>query len=385
MVYMDYNATTPCERRVLDEMAPYFAERFFNPSSPYSSSEDALKSLTRAREHVANLIDCSPGEIYFTSGGTESNNWAIKGTASILADRGKHIITSRIEHNAVLKACSYLERCGYEVTYLPVDRHGLVDVEELSESVRDDTILISIMHANNEIGTIQPVEEIAGVAREKGVYFHSDAVQAVGKEPLSVKTVGLDMLSLSGHKFYGPKGVGALYIRKGVKIDPLMHGGSQERGMRAGTENVPCIVGLGKAAQIAAEEMGRDADRVKSLRDKMEESLKSRIPEIIFNGHPQRRLHNTTNVCVKHVEGEGMLLMLDAKGICASSGSACTSGSLEPSHVLLALGIPAETAHGSLRLSLGKHNTAEDIEKLVTELASAVKKLREISPFGHHV
>jgi cysteine desulfurase len=381
MIYMDCNATTPCDKRVVEAMIPYFGDEFGNPSSLYRSARTAKKAVEKARADVAALLGCAPEEIFFTSGGTEADNWAIKGAAFHLRDKGKHIITSGIEHHAVLNTCKSLEKAGYEITYLPVDKYGIVDIEELKKSIRKDTVLITIMYANNEIGTIQPVKEIAGIAKEKGVYFHTDAVQAAGKIPVPVKEIGADMLSLSGHKFYGPKGVGALYIRKGVKIAPFMYGGEQEKGKRAGTENVPGIAGIGRAAEIAVKEMAEEEVRIKKLRDRLESGIKDSIPEIIINGHPERRLYNTLNLCIRYIEGEGILLHLDFEGICASSGSACTSGSLEPSHVLLAIGLPHEIAHGSLRLSLGKHNTEQDVDKVLEVLPGIAAKLREISPF----
>jgi len=379
MIYMDHNATTPCDRRVLEEMLPYFSDKFGNPSSLYQPARTAKKAVDRAREQVAALLGCSAEEIFFTSGGTEADNWAIKGCAA--KSKGRHIITSKIEHHAVLNTCKSLEKNGYELTYLPVDRYGVVDIEELQKTIKKETFLITVMHANNEIGTIQPLKEIAGMAKEKGIYFHTDAVQTTGKIPVSVKDLGVDMLSLSGHKFYGPKGVGALYVSKGVKISPFMHGGEQEKGRRGGTENVAGIVGIGKAAEIAAAEMEEEGRKVKLLRDKLENGIKERISEIVINGHPQQRLYNTLNLCIKHIEGEGILLHLDFEGICASSGSACTSGSLEPSHVLLAVGLPHEIAHGSLRLSLGKHNTEEEVDRVIEVLPGIAAKLRQMSPF----
>lgn len=379
MIYMDHNATTPCDKRVLEEMLPYFSEKFGNPSSLYQPARTAKKAVDRAREKIAALLGCSAEEIFFTSGGTEADNWAIKGCAA--KNKGRHIITSRIEHHAVLNACKFLEKNGYAVSYLPVDRYGVVDVEELKKSIKKDTFLITIMHANNEIGTLQPLKEMAAIAREKGIYFHTDAVQTAGKIPVSVTALGIDMLSLSGHKFYGPKGVGALYVRKGTKISPLLHGGEQEKGRRGGTENVPGIAGIGKAAEIAATEMEEEGRRVKRLRDKLENGIKERIPEIVINGHPEQRLYNTLNLCIKHIEGEGILLHLDFEEICASSGSACTSGSLEPSHVLLALGLPHEIAHGSLRLSLGNHNTEQEVDRVLEVLPGIAAKLRQMSPF----
>lgn len=379
MIYMDHNATTPCDRRVMEEMQPYFNEKFGNPSSLYQSARTAKRDIEKAREQVASLLDCSPEEIFFTSGGTEADNWAIRGCA--IKNKGRHIITSKIEHHAVLNTCRFMEKNGYEVTYIPVDRYGVVDIEELKKSINKDTFLITIMHANNEIGTIQRIKEISAIAKERGIYFHTDAVQTAGKIPVSVKDLGVDMLSLSGHKFYGPKGIGALYIRKGTKISPILYGGEQEKGRRAGTENVPGIVGIGKAAEIAKSEMEEEAERVKLLRDKLENGIKDRIPEIIINGHPEQRLFNTLNMCIKYIEGEGILLHLDMEGICASSGSACTSGSLEPSHVLLALGLPHEVAHSSLRLSLGKDNTEQEVNRVIEVLPGIAEKLRQISPF----
>jgi cysteine desulfurase len=381
MVYMDYNATTPTDIRVLKEMEPFFCERFGNPSSIYEIARENRKLIEKARENVARLIDAEPDEIFFTSGGTESDNWAIKGVAFALRNKGNHIITSQIEHHAVLNTCKFLSKIGYEITYAPTDKYGIVDVEFIEKSIKKETILITIMHANNEIGTIEPVEEISKIAREKGIYFHTDSVQTVGKIPVSVKKLGVDMLSLSAHKFYGPKGVGAIYIKKGTKIEPYLHGGEQEKGKRAGTYNVPGIIGLGKAAEIAIEEMEEEMKKVKYLRDKLERGIIEKIPEVVINGHPENRLYNTLNLCVKYVEGESILLNLDFEKIYASSGSACTSGSLEPSHVLLAIGIPPEIAHGSLRFSLGKYNEEKDVDKVLEVLPGIVEKLRKLSPF----
>lgn len=381
MIYMDYNATTPLEEKVFNEMVPYLKEEFGNPSSIYKKAQIAKKAIENAREKVAKLLDCSPDEVFFTSGGTESDNWAIKGVAFALREKGNHIITSQIEHHAVLNTCKFLEKIGFKITYAPCDKYGIVDVDFIRKAINDKTILITIMYANNEIGTIQPVEEIAKLAREKNIYFHTDAVQVVGKLPVSVKKIGVDLLSLSAHKFYGPKGVGALYIKKGTKILPFINGGHQEKGKRGGTENVAGIVGLGKAAEIAMQEMENEMVYVKKLRDKLENGIKEKIPEIVINGHPEKRLYNTLNLCVKYVEGESILLNLDFEGICASSGSACTSGSLEPSHVLLAIGLSPEIAHGSLRFSLGKYNKEEDVDKVIDVLPKIVEKLRKISPF----
>jgi len=378
---MDYNATTPTDPRVFKEMQPYFYEKFGNPSSIYEIARENRKIIEKARENVARLIDASPDEIFFTSGGTESDNWAIKGIAFTLRNKGNHIITSQIEHHAVLNTCKFLGKIGYEITYAPTDKYGIVDVEFIEKSVKKETILITIMQANNEIGTIQPIEEISKIAKEKGVYFHTDSVQTVGKIPVSVKKLGVDMLSLSAHKFYGPKGIGAIYIKKGIKIESYIHGGEQEKGKRAGTYNVPGIVGLGKAAEIAIEEMEDEIKKVKYLRDKLERGIIEKIPEIVINGHPESRLYNTLNLCVKYVEGESILLHLDFEKIYASSGSACTSGSLEPSHVLLAIGLPHEIAHGSLRFSLGKYNEEKDVDRVLEVLPGIVEKLRKMSPF----
>ena len=381
MIYLDYNATTPIDERVLSAMLPYLKEEFGNPSSIYSLAQRARRAVEEAREKLAKLLNADPKEIIFTSGGTESDNFAIKGIAYANQDKGKHIITSQIEHHAVLNTCKFLEKQGFHITYLPVDRYGVVDLDALEKSITPQTILISIMFANNEVGTIQPIKKIGEIAKRHGVYFHTDAVQAVGKIPIDVKELGIDLLSLSAHKFYGPKGVGALYVRKGVKMSSFFQGGEQERGRRGGTENVAGIVGLGKAAEIAQEEMVEEEKRVRALRDELERRLLERIPEVVLNGHPQNRLYNTLSICVKYVEGESMLINLDREGICASSGSACISGSLEPSHVLLAMGVPPEIAHGSLRFSLGKFNREEDVERVSEVLPSIVEELRKISPF----
>ncbi|MCM8803488.1 MAG: cysteine desulfurase NifS [Candidatus Omnitrophica bacterium] len=381
MIYLDYNATTPTDPRVIKAMKEYFFEKFGNPSSIYEIARENRRDIEKAREKVADLIDANSDEIFFTSGGTESDNWAIKGVAFALKDKGNHIITSQIEHHAVLNTCKFLNKIGYEITYVPVDKYGVVDIDFIKKAIKKETILITIMHANNEIGTIQPIEEIAKIAKENNIYFHSDCVQTVGKIPISVKKLGVDMLSLSAHKFYGPKGVGAIYIRKGTKIETLIHGGEQEKGKRSGTYNVPGIIGLGKAAEIAKEEMEEEMKRVKYLRDKLEKGIIEKIPEIVINGHPENHLYNTLNLCVKYIEGESILLKLDFEKIYVSSGSACTSGSLEPSHVLLACGIPHEIAHGSLRFSLGKYNKEEDVDKVLEVLPKIVEELRKISPF----
>ncbi len=379
-IYFDYNATTPLDPRVFDAMIPFLKDMYHNPSSLYKNSKVTKSAIESSREKLALLIGASPKEIVFTGGGSEADNHAIKGTAFSLMERGKHIITSSIEHHAVLNTCKFLEKIGFEVTYLPVDKYGIVDPESVREAIRDDTILISIMYANNEIGTIEPIKEIAKISHENGILFHTDAVQAVGKIPINVKDLGVDMLSLSAHKFYGPKGVGALYIRKKLRIDPLIHGGMQERGKRAGTENIAGIVGAGKAAEIVMDELNIEKEKIKPLRDKLERELQKRIPDILINGHPEKRLFNTLNVAVKYVEGEGILTFLDFEGISVSSGSACASGSLDPSHVLLAIGVPVEHAHGSLRFSLGKYNTEDDVNKLIEVLPGIVEKLRLMSP-----
>jgi len=381
MIYLDYNATTPTDERVLKKMMPYFKDIYSNPSSVYRFAQESKRAVEEARENLAKLLNAEASEIVFTSGGTESDNTAIKGIALAKAAKGKHIITSKIEHHAVLHACGSLESQGFEVTYLGVNQYGRISLEELEKSIRKDTILVSIIYANNEVGTIQPIKEIADICKSKGVCFHSDAVQAAGKVNIDLGVLGLDLLSLSGHKFYGPKGVGALYVKKGLKFIPLLHGGGHERGRRSGTENVSGIVGLGEAARIAKLEIEDEGKRVKLLRDKLEQGILKSIPEVKANGDPDNRMFNTLNVCIRHIEGESILINLDFEGICASSGSACTSGSLEPSHVLLAMGIPAEIAHGSLRMSLGKHTNIKEIDKVLEVLPPIVEKLRKISPF----
>ena len=379
MIYLDHSATTPTDPRVAEAMNPYLAGDFGNPSSIYQAGQDVRSAVEKAREKVASLMGAKPGEIIFTSGGTEADNTAVKGIA---LKRGKgHIVTSAIEHPAVLNVVKWLEKHGFSATYVPVGADGVIDPDEVRRSLRRDTILISIMHANNEVGTIQPVETLAALAKERDIPFHTDAVQTAGKLPLDVDRVGIGMLSLSAHKFYGPKGVGALYVRQGIRHEPCIHGGHQEWGKRGGTENVPGIVGLGKAAEIAMAEMAGDEARIRALRDRLENGLRERIGDLAFNGHREKRLGSVSNLCVKYVEGEAMLLRLDYHGIAASSGSACTSGSLEPSHVLLAMGIPAEVAHSSLRFSLGKANTPEDIDRVLDVLPPIVKELRAMSAF----
>ncbi|MBE5760916.1 MAG: cysteine desulfurase NifS [Clostridiales bacterium] len=379
-IYLDNAATTQVSPEVLSAMVPCFSNIYGNPSSVHGFGRDAKMMLDIAREKVANAIGAKKTEIYFTGGGSESDNWAIKGTAIANAGKGRHIITSAIEHHAVLHACAALEKQGYSVTYLPVDKEGFVDPEDVKKAIRPDTILVTIMMANNEIGTIEPVEEIGKICREAGVYFHTDAVQAVGNMHIDVAKMNIDMLSLSAHKFHGPKGVGALYIRNGVKIANLIDGGAQERSKRAGTENLPSIVGLGKAIEVATRDIDTKIAYESALRDKLLTRIVNEIPETRINGPLKNRLPGNANVCIKYIEGEGMLLMLDMQGIAASSGSACTSGSLDPSHVLLAIGLDHETAHGSLRLSLSSLNTEEEIDKTVDVLKASVERLRSMSP-----
>ncbi|WP_048131188.1 cysteine desulfurase NifS [Methanolacinia petrolearia] len=378
-IYMDNAATTPTRKEVVDAMIPYMSDNFGNPSSLYSIAELSAEAVETARSQVASAIGALPKEIYFTSGGTEADNWAIKGVAFANRDKGNHIITSQVEHHAVLHTTEWLEKQGFEVTYLPVDKYGMVSPGDVRDAITDKTILITIMTANNEIGTIMPIAEIGKIAREKGVLFHTDAVQAAGHIPLDVSEMNIDMLSLSGHKFRGPKGTGALYIGKRVKIDPLMHGGAQERHRRAGTENVPGIVGLGKAIELSAAEMEEESGRISSLRDMLIQKLLE-IPKSYLNGHPKIRLPNNVNIVFEYIEGESILLMLNRRGICASTGSACSSKSLDPSHVLMACGLPHEIIHGSLRLTLGHDTTEDDIEYVVQNIREVVQKLRNMSP-----
>ncbi len=380
-IYMDSSATTPTDPKVIEAMKPYFSEIYGNPSSFHSYGRDAKKAIMEARDNLADLIGAKSKEIVFTSGGTEADNYAIKGVAEALKDTGNHIITSAIEHHAVLHACEYLEKKrGFEVTYLPVDETGMINLADLEDEIREDTILITIMTANNEVGTIQPIAEIGEIAAENEITFHTDAVQAVGNIPVDVQELKADLLSLSAHKFNGPKGIGALYIKQGTKINKFMHGGAQERNRRATTENVPGIVGLGKAAEIAKKELPAKIKRIKSLRDKLIEGIQERIDEVQLNGHRKKRLPNNVNFSLKYIEGESILMKLDMEGIAASSGSACTSGSLDPSHVLLAMGLSHGVAHGSLRLSLGKYNTEEEVDKVLEVLPGVVESLRAMSP-----
>ena len=380
VIYLDHASTTPADPEVVEVMRPWFGEEFGNPSTVYSLGLTAAQAVQQARESVADALGAEPEEIYFTSGGTESDNWAVLGTADAQTKKGRHLITSAVEHHAVLETMEFLEKRGYEFTRVPVDGGGLVDPEEVRKAIRPDTVLVSIMHANNEVGTIQPLADIGRVAREAGVLFHTDAVQTAGKLPLDVNELGVDMLSLSGHKFYGPKGVGVMYLRKRARITPLLHGGAQERNRRAGTHNVPGIVGLAKALEISRSRMTEDSAREAELRDRLWEGLRYNIVGIHLNGHPTERLANNLNVRLDGIEGESMILMLDMEGICVSSGSACTTGSLEPSHVLLALGIPAEHAHGSLRVTLGRSTTADDIDHFIDVFPPIVDRLRQMSP-----
>jgi len=361
-------------------MLPYYREKFGNASSIHTFGQEARAAVEEAREKVAQLIHADPSEIVFTSGGTESDNYAIKGVAYALRDRGRHIITSKAEHHAVLHTCEYLESQGFKVTYLSVDRYGMVDPDDVRRSITDQTILITVMHVNNEVGTINPIEEIGAIAREKGVYFHTDAVQSYGKIPIDVRKQPVDLLSLSGHKIYGPKGIGALFIRRGTRMEKLIHGGGHERNRRAGTENVPAIVGLGKAAEICSQRMEEEGQRLARLRDHFYRSLSERVPGVVLHGHPTQRLPGNLHVSFEGVEGEAVLLSLDLKGIAASSGSACTSGSTEPSHVLMAMGVPPEVARGGLRFTLGRSTTLEDIDYVVEALEEIVIRLRKLAP-----
>ncbi|MEE9583121.1 MAG: cysteine desulfurase NifS, partial [Dehalococcoidales bacterium] len=374
-IYLDYAATTPLHPEVVKAMLPYFSDAFGNPSSIYSYGQEARAALETARDSVAALIGARSEEVIFTGGGTEANNLALKGVAFASEAKGNHIITTPIEHHAVIETCKFLEKNGFRLTYLPVDKYGLIDPGDVKKAITGKTILISVMQANNEVGTIEPIAEIGKIAREAEVYFHSDAVQAVGHIPVDVAGLGVDLLSVSAHKLYGPKGVGALYIRKGTRLVPLLHGGGQERGWRSGTENVPGIVGFGRAVELARQEMAREAPWLGYLRDKLIKGLLEGISDTRLNGHPLRRLPNSVNISVDFVEGESMCLNLDLEGICVSTGSACSSTSLEPSHVLLAIGLPPEQAHGSLRFTLGKWTTEDEIERVLAVLPGIVTKL----------
>lgn len=383
-VYLDNAATTAVSPAVLEAMMPYFTQCFGNASSIHSTGRDARRAVDAARKQVAAAIGAQPQEIYFTAGGSESDNWAIKGAAFAKKSKGNHIITSAIEHHAVLHTCQWLEKQGFEITYLPVDEFGRVSVADVEKAITDKTILITIMTANNEIGTIQPIAEIGKLAKEKGILFHTDAVQAIGAIPVDVNAMNVDMLSMSGHKFHGPKGIGALYIRKGVKIDQFMHGGAQERNQRAGTENLAGIVGMGKAIELAVAGLEENAARMSAMRDKLINTILATIPDTRLNGHPTERLPNNVNISFRYIEGEALLLRLDLAGIAGSSGSACTSGSLDPSHVLLAIGLPHEIAHGSLRLSLGTDSTEADVDYVLDKLPGIVQTLRDMSPLNFY-
>ena len=380
MIYLDNAATTKTAPEVVEAMLPYFTEYYGNPSSIYALGSESKKAVNAARELIGKSIGAAPEEIFFTAGGSEADNWAIKAAAEAYQNKGKHIITSKIEHHAVLHTCEYLEKRGFEVTYLDVDQYGMVDVKELEAAIRPDTVLISIMFANNEIGTIQPVAEIGKLAKEHGILFHTDAVQAFGQLPIHVDELQIDMLSASAHKLNGPKGIGFLYIRKGVKIRSFVHGGAQERSRRAGTENVPGIVGFGAAVKRAMELMEEKTAKETKLRDYLIKRMLEAVPYSRLNGHPTKRLPNNANFSFQFIEGESLLIMLDMKGICASSGSACTSGSLDPSHVLLAIGLKHEEAHGSLRLTLSEENTKKELDRVVEEVKRIVARLREMSP-----
>jgi cysteine desulfurase len=380
VIYLDHASTTPTDAEVVATMLPWFTEEYGNPATVYSLGLTAAQAVQNARESIARHLGAESEEIYFTSGGTESDDWAILGTAEAQQKKGRHLITSAVEHHAVLESMEYLEKHGYEITRIPVNSGGVVDPQSVRQAIRPDTVLVSVMHANNEVGTIQPIAEIGKITREAGVLLHVDAVQTAGKQPLDVKELGVDMMSVSAHKFYGPKGVGLMYLRKRTRISPLFHGGGQEKGRRAGTHNVPGIIGMAKAFDLAAERMSDDATREAALRDRLWQGLSGSIESIYLNGDPLRRLPGNLNVRLDGIEGEAMILMLDMEGICVSSGSACTTGSLEPSHVLLAMGIPAEQAHGSLRITLGRSTSQDDIDHFVNVFPPIVKRLREMSP-----
>lgn len=379
-IYMDNAATTPLKEEVLKEMTPYFSEYYGNPSSVYSLGNKSKVAVENARDTIAKYINAKSREIFFTAGGSESDNWALKGVAYGNRSKGNHIITSKVEHHGILHTCEYLEKQGFEVTYLDVDQYGMIDLDDLKNAIKDETILISIMFANNEMGTVQPIKEIGEIAKEKNIYFHTDAVQAMGHIEIDVDDLNIDLLSMSAHKFYGPKGIGALYIRTGVKIDSLIQGGAQERRRRAGTENVPGIVGMAKALEIACENMEESNKKLIFLRDKLIKDIQAKIKYTKLNGHPDKRLPGNVNISFRFIEGESLLLSLDMEGIAGSSGSACTSGSLDPSHVLLSMGLSHEIAHGSLRLSLGDFNTEEEADYVVENLVEIVDRLRQMSP-----
>ncbi|MGF7059980.1 cysteine desulfurase NifS [Brassicibacter mesophilus] len=385
LVYMDNAATTPVKEEVLNAMIPYFTQKYGNASSIYKLGREAKAALDESREKIAKVLNAKSKEIFFTSGGSEADNWAIKGIAFANKDKGNHIITTKIEHHAVLHTCEYLQKNGFDITYLDVDEYGVIDLEQLKNSITDKTILISIMFANNEIGTIQPIKEIGQIAREKKVYFHTDAVQAIGNVEIDVDELNIDLLSLSAHKLYGPKGVGALYVRQGVKIHQYMHGGAQEKNRRAGTENIAGIVGLATAIELAHRNIEEHNETLTKLRNKLINDILKNIKYARLNGHPERRLPGNVNISFEFIEGEALLLSLDMVGIEGSSGSACTSGSLDPSHVLLAIGLPHEIAHGSLRLTLGDFNKEEEIDYVVENLVKIVERLRQMSPLYENV
>jgi cysteine desulfurase len=379
-IYLDHAATTPADHRVVESMLPYFSDSFGNPSSIHSLGLETRTAVGEARERVASLIGAASDEIIFTSGGTEADNLAIKGAAAANAHRGRHVVTTRIEHHAVEESCRYLEGLGFSVTFVGVDQYGLVDPRDIERALTAGTVIISVMHANNEVGTIQPIAEIGRMARERGIIFHTDAVQTAGHIPVKVDELGVDLLAISGHKLYGPKGVGALYVRKGTRIAAFMHGGGQERGLRSSTENVPGIVGLGRAAEIARAEMGAEVGRLTRMRERLVEGVIERIPQIRLNGHPTRRLPNNVNVSVASVEGESLAVSLDLEGIAVSTGSACSSETMEPSHVLTAMGVPVELARGSVRFSLGRENTDAEIDRVLEAFPRIVGRLRAVSP-----
>ena len=379
-IYLDHAATTATRPEVVEAMLPYFTENFGNPSSVYTFSQKNKAIITRCRETIAATLSAKSNEIYFTAGGSESDNWALKAAAEAYASKGKHIITTKIEHHAILHTAQYLEKHGYEITYLDVDENGIVKIDELKKAIRPDTILISVMFANNEIGTIEPIREIGQIAKEHDILFHTDAVQAYGQIPIDVNEYQIDMLSASGHKINGPKGIGFMYIRTGIQIGSFIHGGGQERSRRAGTENVPGIVGLAKACEMANQTMEERAKKEIAMRDHLIDRILQEVPYVRLNGHRTKRLPNNVNLCFQFVQGESLLIMLDMVGICASSGSACTSGSIDPSHVLLAIGLPSEIAHGSLRLTLGEENTMEEMDYVADHIKEMVEKLRTMSP-----
>ena len=379
-IYLDHAATTSTKPSVVEAMLPYFTEEFGNPSSIYEFAQNAKQAIDDSRQTIADAIHAEPAEIFFVSGGTEADNWAISGVVENYAKKGNHIITTKIEHHAVLHTCEYLEKKGCEVTYLDVDADGLISLDELENAIKENTVLITIMFANNEIGTIQPIREIGAIAKKHNVLFHTDAVQAFTHVPIDVMDMNIDLMSMSGHKIYGPKGIGALYIRKGIRMKALIHGGAQERRRRGGTENVPAIVGFGKAIKEALDGMQKEAERESELRDYFIDKVLNQVPFVKLNGHPKKRLPNNANLSFEFIEGESLLIMLDMKNVCASSGSACTSGSLDPSHVLLAIGLPHEIAHGSLRITLGEKTTKEELDYVADELVAIVKRLREMSP-----